>query len=187
MGINWRRGALRLWTVASVMWCALVVIVSSEQLNVAWPFASLEMVHVKFSDTETWDYPAVWGVARIEADLKRRIDDLNRKDREWLTKIPEARKAQCGPVATGRADSVLSDIDRALKGDLADEECNKIFSVTSGQLAVPSGWETQARDAPMSIWQAIGKLAPWAVGPPLLVMALGIALFWALAGFRRDC
>jgi hypothetical protein len=67
MGINWRRGALRLWTVASVMWCALVVIVSSEQLNVAWPFASLQIVHVKFSDTETWDYPAVWGVARIEA------------------------------------------------------------------------------------------------------------------------
>jgi hypothetical protein len=141
---------------------------------------------VKFSDTETWDYPAAWGVARIEADLKRRIDDLNRKDREWLTKIPEARKAQCGPVATGRADSFLSDIDRALKGDLADEECNKIFSVMSGQLATLSGWENQVRDAPMSIWQAIGKLAPWVVGPPLLVMALGVALFWALAGFRRD-
>src|ERR1700730_1613112 len=128
MRINWRRGALRLWMVVSDLWSALIAIVLSEQLNIAWPFATPQVVHVKISDTETWDYPAEWGVARIEADLKKRVEELDRKDREWLAGVPEARKAEC---RAGTTDPVISDINRALKGEQAPfrEDCERMFWV----------------------------------------------------------
>jgi hypothetical protein len=53
-------------------------------MNVASPFAAPPMVHVKFSNTETWDYPAEWGVERIEAALKKRVQELDQKERAWL-------------------------------------------------------------------------------------------------------
>jgi hypothetical protein len=51
----------------------------ADTMNVASPFVAPQTVHVKFSDTETWDYPAEWGDERIRADLKRRIEELDRK------------------------------------------------------------------------------------------------------------
>jgi hypothetical protein len=81
--INWRRGTFRFWIVLSVLWCVAVVVAALNRMDVARPFVSAPKVHVKISDTETWDYPPEWGVGRIEADLTRRLADLDRKDREW--------------------------------------------------------------------------------------------------------
>jgi len=66
-------------------------------MNVASPFAS-QMVRVKFSNTETWDYPAEWGVERIEANLKRRVQELDRKEQAWLATVSESRKAECRAI-----------------------------------------------------------------------------------------
>jgi hypothetical protein len=90
MKINWRRGALRLWIAATVAWCAVIVVLNWNKMEAA----ATSTVHIKFSDTETWDYPVAWGVERIEADLKRRIDALNKAEQEWLAGLPEARKAE---------------------------------------------------------------------------------------------
>lgn len=174
MRINLGRGALRLWVVASVLWRAVVIFVAANTMNVASPFAS-QMVRVKFSNTETWDYPAEWGVERIEANLKRRVQELDRKEQAWLATVSESRKAErrAIPSTTPFTDQPA--------------DCVRMFfAIPSGRaMAVPSGWETQVRDAPMSIWQAIAKVLPWAGGPPMLVLALGYALSWVFAGFKR--
>ena len=35
---------------------------------------------------------------RIEADLKRRIDALNKAEQDWFAGVPEARKAECRAI-----------------------------------------------------------------------------------------
>jgi hypothetical protein len=174
MKINLRRGVIRLWVVASVLWCAGVIFVAADTMNVASPFAALQTVHVKFSNTDTWDYPADWGVERIEADLKRRVQELDRKEQAWLATVSESRKAECRTIP-----STTPFTDQPA-------DCARMLYAEMGHLAVPSGWETQVRDAPMSIWHAIAKVLPWAGGPPMLVLALGYALSWVFAGFSRD-
>ena len=171
-GINWKRGVLRLWTLFSMLWCVFVLILLSNRSNIDWSFSADRIVHVKFSNTETWDYPAEWGIPRIEVDLKRRIDELNQQNRDWLATIPAEQKAACGAGTKDRFGSSMRDID-ALKRDVAKGECDKIFWATAGDLVVPSGWEGQISDAPLSFWRAIPKLAPWVIGPPLGLLALG--------------
>jgi hypothetical protein len=138
--------------------------------NLAWRSA---IIHVKISNTETWDYPSDWGVARIAADMKKRLADLDRQDREWVASVPDSRKAQCRaiPPTTPFADQ--------------PHDCVKIF-FSADDRAVPSGWEAEVRDAPTSIQQAMIDIAPWALGPPLAALAFGASVFWSLAGFRRN-
>jgi hypothetical protein len=38
----------------------------------------------------------------------------------------------------------------------------------------------------LSNWEVITVATPWAIAPPLGVLALGMSLFWAFAGFRRQ-
>lgn len=170
--INWRRGALRFWIVLSLLWCGAVMVTALNRIDVAWPFVSVPKVHVKISNTETWDYPPEWGVDRIEADLKRRLADLDRKDREWADSVSEARKAECRaiPDTTPFANQ--------------PDDCVRLFFSKSDR-AAPSGWEAEVRQAPVPISQVIIEIAPWAIIPPLLVIALGISVFWAVAGFKR--
>jgi hypothetical protein len=161
--------------LASVLWCAGITFEKAHSMNVASPFAAPQMVHVKFSNTETWDYPAEWGVERIGAALKKRVQELDQKEQAWLATVSESRKAECRaiPSPTPSADQPA--------------DCVRMgWDATVNFFVVPSGWETQVRDAPTSMWQAIAKLLPLAGGPPILVLALGYALFWALAGFRVD-
>ena len=93
--VNWRRGLLCLWMVAAIAWCAVIVALNWEEMEIA---TTSRTVHIKFSDTETWDYPVVWGVERIEVDLERRIDALNKNEEEWLAGVPDARKAECNAI-----------------------------------------------------------------------------------------
>jgi hypothetical protein len=121
--INWRRGMFRVWLVLSVAWCALSVVVALSQKNISW--GSATKIHVKISNTDTWDYPADWGVARITADVERRLADLDRQDQEWAASVSESRKAQCRaiPSTTPFADQ--------------PEDCVKLFFSSRFSRAVP--------------------------------------------------
>jgi hypothetical protein len=145
--INWLRGTLRLWIVATVVWCAVVVVHNWNEMA-----ASSETVHIKFSDTETWDYPVKWGVERIQADLNKRIDAQNKAEQD-LRKCdrPDA------PVPRWQCDP----------------------------LVVPDGRQAEVKAVSQATLQAIAKLALWALGPPLIALALSLSLIWAFAGFRR--
>jgi hypothetical protein len=166
MRINFGRGTFRLWVLASALWCTLIILLGVDTRNVASPFAASPMVHVKFSNTETWDYPVEWGVERIGDDLKRRVQELNRKEQAWLATVSESRKAQCQAIP-----SIAPFSDQPA-------DCVRMGWAAVAIWDVPSGWEPQVREAPISMWQAIAKLMPWAGGPPILVLGFGYALFW---------
>jgi hypothetical protein len=130
-----------------------------------------ETVHIKLSNTETWDYPVAWGVEHIEADLKRRLDALDKAELEWFAGVPEARKAECHAIPPN---TLFSDMPK---------DCVRMVFVGSKR-AVYGGWEAQVANASAARWQAITQLTLWTLGPPLFVLALGLSLIWAFAGFR---
>jgi hypothetical protein len=210
-GINWKRGALRLWVITAVVWSVAVFTVGLLQNNnVSWFSADSQAVHVKISDTTTWDYPAEWGVQRIRDDLQRRLAAEDAKDREWATHLPVSLKEKCSAIPSNTP--------------FADQpaDCVRLF-FSKDSRAVPSGWESQIETAPgckngasscepwerdwgkggpklgsvvteqgtiiqpnsVSAWRVIAAATPWAIAPPLVVLALGASLFWAFAGFRR--
>jgi hypothetical protein len=98
-GINWRRGALRLWAIGAVVWCVAVFSVGLLQNeNASWFPADSPLVHVKISDTITWDYPAEWGVQQIRDDLQERLAAEDEKDREWAAHVPASLKDECSAI-----------------------------------------------------------------------------------------
>ncbi len=211
--LNWRRGAFRLWIVVSALWCAGVFFAGLLENKDARRFpAGSPVVHVKISNTVTWDYPAEWGVQRIRDDLQKRLTAEDEKDREWAAQVPASRRDECSaiPPTTPFQDQ--------------PNDCNKLF-FAKDRRAVPMGWEAQVATAPdcnngasscaawerdwiktaglkpgtivteqgtvtppneVSAWGVIAADAPWAISPPLVVLALGTSLFWAFAGFRRS-
>ena len=176
-GINWRRGAVRLWILASVLWCAAVFSVGLINTNVTWlPPESPATVHVRISNTETRDYPAEWGVQRIRDDLQKRLDEEKRELAAQRAAFPVARQIECRAFESKPYPDVPAD-------------CNWFFYSAPNfldLLEVPSGWESQIETALVPAWKAIAVAMPWAVGPPLVVLALGASLFWVFAGFKRE-
>ena len=174
-GLNWRRGGLRLWLICSLLWCSGVLSIELANEKVTWnPWASPVMVHVKISNTDTWDYPAEWGVERIADDLKRRLADEDKKEHEWAAQLPATRKAECKAIPP------------STKFEDEPKDCERLFWDEFGLISVaPQDWESQVQPS-VPAWRAIATALPWAVGPPLAVLVVAVSLFWALAGFRWD-
>jgi hypothetical protein len=147
--INWHR-ALRFWAVASLLWCAAVAAYIA-----LTPSPPSTIVHVRFSNKETWDYPSEWGEIRIRQDLERRVAALHAEELEQVSKMLDARKAEC----------------RAIPKNVpfADQpaDCIKLF-FSRDPLAVPDGWEYQIPKPPLSFWQGVLL----ALGPSLFVLVL---------------
>ena len=134
------------------------------------------MIHVKISNTETWDYPSEWEVGRITDDLMRRLSDLDKRDNQWAEDLSSERKAQCDTLA--KSNTPL---------DQEPDDCLRLFWISlGGKRAVPTDWQNQLQDRPISIGHAAETILPRVVGPPLLILGLGIASFWAFIGFRRS-
>jgi hypothetical protein len=168
---RWRQGLLRCWVLASVLWAVAVTVMMTGNMNVAWIPMSDQTVHIRISDAETWDYPASWGETRIREDFKGRFAEKTAGARAWLAQVPAARKVACE--------------QKNWKNWIDDPECEKIFWLSASVAqAVPSGWESQLINRHISASQAVIEVLPWAAGPPLLVLILGSALWWAIAGFR---
>jgi hypothetical protein len=163
MGANWRRGTLRIWIMASVLWCAVIAVISVKD----------SIVHVKISNTETWDYPSEMGVDAIRDDLRQRLKALDVEDRAWAANLSESRRAECHAIASS---TPFTD---------QPSDCVKLF-FSKDDRAVPTGWEDQIVPANSSLGQVIVRTATLAIGPPLLVLTLGLALIWVVAGFRPD-
>jgi hypothetical protein len=172
-GIRWRRGAIRLWIVTSALWCVISMSIAATSMHAAWLWAPSKTIHVKISDTETWDYPVEWGEARITDDLTKRLADLDRQDRDWASNVSAARKAECDAIPS--------------KTPFTEQpkDCVRLFFYDDWQRAVPNDWRIQLQDKPDPIWPAAGRIVPLVVGPPLLLLVLGFAFSWVLSGFRR--
>ena len=215
-GINWKRGLFRFWLFISVLWCAGVFSVTLVNTNsIGSPSVAPPTIHVRISNTETWVYPAEWGVQRIRDDLQKRLAAEDEKDRKWLVHITATRKAECSAI---RATTPLTD---------QPADCVRLSSAAYADIAsrvVPTGWESQFVKASAcknglsscepwerdwgthnlmpglvvteqgtiinpneaSAWRVIAAATPWAIAPPIAILTLGALLFWVFAGFKRD-
>ena len=162
--MKWKSGLFRLWLVSSALWTATVLAIAIQNETGRAPSTS---VHVKFSNTETWDYPVEWGETRIRAALEERIAAKTAEERKWVVEMPEDRKAFCRDFPNKTPSAELP------------EDCEKLFVATNSELAVPTGWEDQL---PQPIWTT--ALLLWALGPPAAVFLLGVAMTWVGHGFR---
>jgi hypothetical protein len=174
-GINWARGLLRLWIIASVAWCLAIFSLRLSIEKVTW-LLSQTMVHVKISNTEQIDYPAEWGVQRIREDLEKRMVAWDQKDRDWAAQLSESRKAECRPLI----DLKFADYPPNLK-----EDCLRLFFV-GGHHGWHGGWESQVEALPKLGWNVLIAAAPLALGPPFVLLVLGASILWAFAGFKRS-
>jgi hypothetical protein len=135
------------------------------------------MVHVKISNTEQWDYPPEWGVQRITADLEKRMAAWDQKERDWAAHLPESRQAECRSIPL---DLHFADYPPNLK-----EDCVRLI-FAGAHHGWHGGWESQVDALPKSAWKLLAAAIPWALGPPLVLLALGASLLWAFSGFKRD-
>jgi hypothetical protein len=172
------RGFFRLWIVVSIAWLCAVAWVMWPGVPIAWPWSGSPIIQVKYSDTETWTYPAAWGVERIRNDAKQKMAERTAKqaeeDRQWAASIPAERKTFCAAFKTTTAT------------DRVPDDCGRLawieFPLPFGEL---TGWESQFRSLPVPIGQVASQIGPPMIGPPLFLLIVGLALGWAAKGFRH--
>lgn len=168
---NWRRGFFRLWMVLSAAW-VLIVVIAMFPSQVKPPFGGESKILVKFSDHETWEYSVDWGVEKIRADLQVRVGERERSEKQWAATLSETRKAECDLVPdTTRFDAMPHD-------------CMKLKLTRLSVLAVPTGWENDQKFQQRSLFDALVMTLPTALGVPLVVLILGFASAWVVAGFQ---
>jgi hypothetical protein len=68
--------------------------------DIAWPWVLPQTIHVKISDTETWDCPASWGAERINSDLKRRLAVEDEEARRRIENMSATRRAEWTTAAS---------------------------------------------------------------------------------------
>jgi hypothetical protein len=135
------------------------------------------VIHVQISDNETWDYPAAWGVERIKSDVRKRRADKQaeerKRDQEWAATVPADRKAYCSTLSSTPMEQV-------------PEDCQRLFNMQMGTFTFigTEDWEDQFAHPALPVLEAVGIIAPLAFGPPVLLLVLGLALAWAIRGFR---
>jgi hypothetical protein len=186
--MNWRKGLLRLWIVATALWIASVLAVC-EFLGNGYEFRGVQAVELS---AEYWYY-RILHPKLVEATSKLLTplycDTQQERDEEEAPyKAKWAEEAKKAPLPGGRRVSreemwalgpherpvcdevVLKDQDdlRMQLQQASDDVERLVFDVERG------GW---VRDALLSF-------AYWLFGPPTAVFILGASLMWALRGFR---
>ena len=165
------RGLFRLWIVVSVAWLCVAAFVMWPRGPIAWSWSGPPMIHVPVSETgETLDYPPEWGVDRIR-------DDLKKKTLERWAKGDE-HKATCAALLNPGPNYDPLDYSVPLGPHTPTrwEVCNSLPGEQLGRANLSS--------QPVPIYQVVTTVAPWAFGPSLLLLIVGLALGWVVRGFR---
>jgi hypothetical protein len=163
--------------LASVLWCAGVLVHGVQTMDVAWPFAEGRMVYVTYSlKAEPWEFPAKWGAERIEAAVDEKLRYAAERERAWAAALPEERKVACKAITSSTRPADRPDDCVRLEWALSEGVIWK-----SGTL----GWGDQLKNPQLSVAAAIVRIAPFAIAPPVFLIAFGSALIWAFAGFSR--
>ena len=164
------RGLLRLWIVISIAWLCAVALVMRPRMPIAWPWSATSTIHVRVSDTETWDYPAALGIERIREAVTKRVAERNAQEQQFVAAMSAQRKASCNAPSP---DSQSQD------------DCWRLFMWRTGaRFGVSEEWEAQFQGLPIPMSHAGLIVAPLAVGPPLLLLIFGLAFGWVVKGFR---
>jgi hypothetical protein len=188
--MNWQKGLLRLWVVATAPWIASVVLVC-EFLGNGYEFRGVQAVELS---AEYWYY-RILHPKLVQAASKYLTplycDTQKERDEEEAPyKAKRAEEAKKAPLPGGRMISLQEAIalgpharpvcseavlkeqdDLRMQLQQASEDVERlVFDVERG------GW----------VHDVLMSLAYWLFGPPIAVFILGASLMWALRGFRAD-
>ena len=112
---NYKQGFFRLWVVSSVLWIAVSAGFLATSSTIIWPTYRNSVVHVKFSNTETWDFCCDLGEASITKALKLRLDNYYSKEREWANTLSQEKISEC------------SKLPESMKFENMPPDCNLAF------------------------------------------------------------
>lgn len=205
-GINWKRGMLRLWILASMIWCTGVFLVELTNAKVAWFPATSRTIHVEIS--KKWVRPKSQSEPSSLED--KLTDDFNRNIIDQFYPL-QRRETWDYPAELGVRQISDELQKRVVAEDAKDREwavkvptarkaeCNAIpqdapfaaqpadcvrLFFANGFRSVLPGWESSIETGTVSAWTAIVRAMPQAIGPPVIVLGLGASLFWVFSGFR---
>lgn len=164
--VNLKRGLFRIWLVLSTLFVIGVGVVTYDTVKAAFDEAAV-MEMVKGDDIIM---PVLCGQARGIAGTDY-TTKANQKPGPWDS------DAKPNPFDTCYYIGVPT--FRRLFPEYANIEDNALVK----KVYADSGQPTRDLANP---WINLLALVAWALGIPLLVLAIGSALFWALAGFKRD-
>lgn len=165
--VNVRRGAFRLWLVASVVWVLGFGLLTEGPIQAAFKARANYDAMAKVTKNDTVLVPQLCGTARGQLH----------KDYEIL--VPNGTAAPIGPPSpSDTCWYAMPDYRRLYpeQRQLGEEELLQQTYSDTGQpppTPRPNPWET-----------ATNALVV-AVGVPLAVLVAGAALLWALAGFKK--
>lgn len=170
--MNWRRGLLRLWIIASVLWSAISV-------ALFWP------------TSEVANYAAYWHLRLFQSGLFREAE-LNRAQ---IGKIVEAHRTldgeDCRDYTDRSLDNLRSDQNRNITHVVTKEELGYIFcqdakntvdAETPHHIALAHVVqilnEGESMGAESVLFLEVSLL------PPFALLLIGSGLFWVVGGFR---
>jgi hypothetical protein len=143
-GIAWRRGAFRLWIVASVLWCAVMFSLPLSDANVTW---STTAAHTSPEVKSGWPAGATGPNPFPSATTTTPAD------------------------GTTSDDFSLSALAERLKAAGSGHDPGAGATQPSGAPATQQTDSSSARA--VRAWRAMAAAAPWAVGPPNRAVCLG--------------
>jgi hypothetical protein len=164
--MNFRRGLFRIWLVLSVLFVIAVVVMSYDNMKKAFDQAAL-MAMVKGDQIIM---PVFCGKARGVAGTDYTTKE-NQNPGPWDT------YAKPNPFDLCYYMSVPD--YRRLFPEFASMPEDALVKKAYADAGTPT------RDIP-NPWVTLLGLIAWALAVPLIVLAIGSAIFWAFAGFRRN-
>ena len=174
MNWSWRRGLLRLWIIASVLWGAISV-------ALFWP------------TSEIANYAAYWHLRLFQSGLFRDAE-LNRAQ---IGKIFEAHRTldgeDCRDYTDRSLDNLRSDENRNIMHTVTRKELGYIFCRDAKKTVdaeTPHHIELTPVVQILNEGESIGTESVFflevALLPPFALFLLGSGLFWAIRGFRPN-
>lgn len=164
--MNLKRGLLRIWLVLSVLLVIAVCALSYDNMKKAFDEAAV----IDMVKGDQIIMPVLCGQARGIAG-KDYTTKANQSPGPWDT------YSKPNPFDTCYYMSV-SDY-RRLFPEFASMPENSLVK----KVYADAGTPTREIDSP---WVSLLGLIAWALAIPLIILAIGSAIFWAFAGFRRD-
>ena len=170
-----------------MLWCLPILLRLPIDTDTRWlNFTAPVSVRIQPPGVDgVWEYRTDLGVDQIVDDVKRRWDGLEAErfdgEQRWAASLPADRKAECHAHENKPLDSQpkycqrLFDAGFVPKAEMYPDDEAKVAKQVRRQIPSESS----------NGWRIVAHALPVIVGPPLAVLALGSALLWVAAGFRR--
>ena len=209
--LNWKRGLLRLWAVAAVLWVCVAFYSNDSVQRVRDAYAPFEFKY----HNEAIEISANTNLSTATKIIRKFIVEQRKKEKwedqpnDWIPatllkgSLEELASALRAADASGNVEvaHAIARLYRAKQGQGVTKDTSGHFDLTT---AIPAQYADFVDEAakmtpdraagyvinahnfqPMSIWPPLFDFAKLAFIPPLLLLALGYVGLWVGRGFRR--